>query len=68
MRKLTMLTINRQIGMCPPSHWEVAFLWVEYRGGKPVLSDAQKQLKAHRTNYRVWHDPEHILWAEEDDQ
>ena len=65
MKKLTMLTIHRQIGMCPPSDFQTVFLFVEYRGDHPVYSDARKQLEAHRPDYQVVRDPEHILWAEE---
>lgn len=65
MRKLTMLMINRQIGMCPPSQFETVFLWVEHRDGRPVYSDAQIQLSAARPDWQVVWDPQHILWAEE---
>jgi hypothetical protein len=64
-RKLMVLKINRQIGMCPPSDWETVFIWVEHRDGRPVYSDAQSQLEAYRPDWCVVRDPEHILWAEE---
>lgn len=64
-RKLTMLAINREIGMCPPSNWETAFIWVEHRDGRPVYSDAQRQLRVARPDWCVVRDPEHTLWAEE---
>lgn len=64
-RKLTVLRINRQTGLCPPADWETAFIWVEHRDGRPVYSDAQAQLAAARPCYCVERDAEHILWAEE---
>ena len=65
MRKLTMLGIHRQIGLCPPSNFDTAFLWVEYRDGRPVYSDAQRQLSAQRPDWQVTYDRQTILWAEE---
>lgn len=57
--------IERQIGMCPPSDRETVFIWVEYKDGRPVYSDAQRQLGVFRLDWHVVRDPEHILWAEE---
>jgi hypothetical protein len=69
-RKLTMLSIHRQCGLCPPGDRETVFLWVRCRDGRPLRSDAQSQLDAHRPpdgpfRWIVDWDPEHILWAEE---
>lgn len=69
-RKLTMLSIHLECGMCPPSEWEVVFMPVRYRDGRPLYSDAQSQLNVYRPSswpfrWVVDWDPEHILWAEE---
>ena len=63
--KLMMVTIHRQVGMCPPTNRETVFLWVEHRDGRPVYSDANRQLRASRPDAEVERDAEHILWAEE---
>ena len=71
-RKLTMLSIHQECGLCPPSKWETVFMWVRYRDGRPIYRDAQDQLDAHRSPDGPWRwivdwDPEHILWAKEID-